>query len=82
MQAQVAYSAIKAAARSAITHIRDQLRRPRLAGTFAPLRRASESPMAMACLGLVTFLPEAPDRSSPRFISCSARPTLRLLVLL
>ncbi len=29
-----------------------------LAGTFAPALRASESPMAIACLRLVTFLPD------------------------
>ncbi len=39
------------------------------AGTFPPSRRASESPMAIACLRLVTFFPE-PLRSFPRFISC------------
>ena len=26
--------------------------------------------MAMACFRLVTFLPEPPERSCPRFISC------------
>lgn len=36
-------------------------------GTFFPLRRASDSPMAMACLRLVTFLPELPDRNVPFF---------------
>jgi hypothetical protein len=39
-------------------------------GTLPPSRRASESPMAMACLRLVTFLPERPLFSFPRFISC------------
>ena|GEM_PF-5368583 len=29
----------------------------------------------MACLRLVTFFPERPDLSSPRFISCIARLT-------
>jgi hypothetical protein len=43
--------------------------RPRL-GTFAPSRRAWDKPMATACLRLVTFLPERPERSFPRFISC------------
>jgi len=42
-----------------------------------PERRASESPIAIACLRLVTFLPERPERSSPRFISCMLRLTLR-----
>lgn len=40
-------------------------------GTFPPSRRASESPMAMACLRLVTFLPE-PLFSVPRLRSCIA----------
>jgi hypothetical protein len=31
----------------------------------------------MACLRLVTFLPERPDFSWPRFISCMARSTFR-----
>jgi hypothetical protein len=39
-------------------------------GTLPPSRRASESPMAMACLRLVTFLPEPPLFNFPRFISC------------
>ena len=43
--------------------------------TVAPRLRASLRPMAMACLRLVTFLPEPPERSLPRFISCIARPT-------
>jgi hypothetical protein len=38
-------------------------------GTLPPSRLASDRPMAMACLRLVTFLPE-PLRSFPRFISC------------
>jgi hypothetical protein len=40
-----------------------------------PSRRASERPMAMACLRLLTRLPERPERSSPRFISCIAPST-------
>lgn len=39
------------------------------AGTFAPSFRASESPMAIACFGFVTFFP-LPLRSLPSFISC------------
>ena len=54
----------------------------RLAGTFAPFRRASESPMATACLRLVTFLPLRPLFNVPRFRLlivrstdfCAARP--------
>lgn len=38
------------------------------AGTLPPASRASLSPMAMACLRLVTFLPE-PDFKVPFFIS-------------
>src|SRR6202012_2643469 len=41
-----------------------------LDGTFAPFLRASERPMAMACLRLVTFLPLRPLFSLPSFISC------------
>ncbi len=48
--------------------LRDRFRDP-LAGTFAPDRRASDSPMATACLRLVTFLPDRPLRSVPRFRS-------------
>jgi hypothetical protein len=35
-------------------------------GTFAPFSRASESPIAIACLRLFTFFPE-PLLSVPRF---------------
>jgi hypothetical protein len=42
-------------------------------GTFAPARRASDRPIAIACLRLVTFLPERPLRSLPRLRSCIAR---------
>lgn len=41
-----------------------------LLGTFAPAARASDSPMAMACLRLLTFFLERPDRSVPAFFSC------------
>jgi hypothetical protein len=54
---------------------RDVVRRRR--GTLPPARRASESPIAIACLRLVTRLPDLPLRSLPRFISCIARFTLR-----
>lgn len=43
-----------------------------LAGTFAPRSRASDRPMAMACLREVTFLPLRPLVSLPSFISCIA----------
>ena len=39
-------------------------------GTFAPERRASESPIAIACLGFVTFLPLRPLFNLPRLNSC------------
>lgn len=42
-------------------------------GTLPPAWRASERPMAMACLRLVTFLPERPERSVPLFISSMLR---------
>ena len=43
----------------------DEARDPdeRFDGTLPPARRASLSPMAMACLRLFTFLPERPDLS-------------------
>jgi hypothetical protein len=39
-------------------------------GTLAPFFLASERPIAMACLRLVTFFPLRPLLSLPRFISC------------
>src|SRR5712692_5599961 len=48
----------------------------RLPGTLAPARRASLRPIAIACLRLVTFLPERPDLSVPCLRSCIARFTL------
>ena len=42
-------------------------------GAFPPARRASDRPMAIACLRLVTFLPLRPLLSVPRFRSCIAR---------
>src|SRR6478672_8329144 len=39
---------------------------PPLRGTFLPFLRASESPMAIACLRLLTFLPLLPLLSVPR----------------
>jgi hypothetical protein len=38
-------------------------------GTFAPARRASERPIAIACLRLFTFLPELPLLRAPRLRS-------------
>src|SRR3954462_13930715 len=54
--------------------LREDLRR-RL-GTFPPARRASERPMAIACLRLLTRLPERPLFSVPRFFLWIARLTL------
>src|SRR3954469_16282489 len=51
-------------------------RPPRLRGTFAPFFLASDSPIAIACLRLFTFLPLLPDRSVPflrRRIALSTR---------
>src|SRR5882757_2895537 len=47
----------------------------RLGGTLAPAWRASESPIAMACLRLLTLRPERPLRSVPLLRSCIARET-------
>ena len=47
------------------------------AGTLAPSRRASESPIAMACFWLFTFFPLRPLFSLPRFISCISSWTFR-----
>jgi hypothetical protein len=41
-----------------------------------PARRASDKPIAIACLRLLTRRPERPLRSLPRFISRIARRTL------
>lgn len=43
-----------------------------LRGTFAPASRACESPIAIACFLLVTFLPERPLFNVPFFRSCIA----------
>src|SRR5690349_873362 len=48
----------------------------RLRGTFAPALRASDSPIAIACFRLFTFLPERPLLSVPSLRSCIARLTL------
>ena len=53
--------------------------RPRFAvffGTFAPAALASERPIAMACLRLVTFRPERPLFKVPALRSFIARSTL------
>ncbi len=45
-------------------------------GTLAPLARASESAMAIACLRLFTFFFERPERSVPVFFSSMTRLTV------
>src|SRR5262245_4131256 len=52
---------------------RTVMAQPFFSGTLAPFLRALERPMAMACLGLVTFFFDLlPLRSVPSFISCIA----------
>jgi hypothetical protein len=51
-------------------------------GTFLPARRASDSPMAMACSRLRTVFPERPLLSLPLFIFFIARCTVRPAALL
>ncbi len=48
-----------------------------LAGIFSPFSLASDKPIAIACLRLVTFLP-LPDRSVPAFFSCITSSTFYL----
>jgi len=45
-------------------------------GTFAPAARASERPIAIACLRLLTFLPDRPLFKVPALRFFIARPTL------
>src|SRR5882672_7470341 len=45
-------------------------------GTFAPAARASERPIATACLRLLTFLPDRPLFNVPALRFFIARPTL------
>jgi len=45
----------------------------RFDGTFAPDRRASERPMAIACFLLFTFFPLRPLFNVPYLRSCMAR---------
>ena len=47
-------------------------------GTFFPSRRASESPIAIACLRLFTFFPLRPILRRPRLNSCISRSTFLL----
>src|SRR5262249_46691564 len=46
-----------------------------LRGTLAPLRRASDKPIAIACFRLFTVFPLLPDFSLPCFILCILRLT-------
>src|SRR6059058_1801483 len=52
-----------------------RLRPPFRGGTFLPFLRASERPMAIACLRLFTFLPLLPLLSLPRLRLRIARST-------
>jgi hypothetical protein len=45
-------------------------------GTLAPFSLASDKPMAIACLRLVTFLPLLPLRNVPFFLRCMALSTV------
>jgi hypothetical protein len=45
-------------------------------GTLPPALRASDKPIAIACLRLVTFLPDLPLFSVPAFFSFIAASTL------
>ena len=47
----------------------------RFFGTFAPAARASDKPIAIACLRLLTFRPERPLLRVPDLRSRIARPT-------
>ena len=51
--------------------LEEDLREERLGGggTFPPAARASDKPIAMACLREVTFFPERPLRKVPSFRS-------------
>jgi len=49
---------------------------PLFFGTFAPAARASESPIAIACLRLLTLRPERPLFNVPALRFFIARPTL------
>src|ERR1039458_2680415 len=54
-----------------------------LLGTLAPLLRASDRPIAIACSRLLTTppFPSFPERNSPRFSRCTAFLTLSLAAL-
>src|SRR5207249_5542644 len=45
---------------------------PFFGGTLAPVFRAFDSPMAIACLRLVAFFPDRPLCRVPRFRACIA----------
>jgi hypothetical protein len=49
---------------------------------LSPDRRASDKPIAMACLRLFTFFPDLPLRNVPDLRSCNALPTFVLLARL
>ena len=67
--------------RAQLLREREVFFRPERGGTRPPSRLASDSPIAIACLRLVTFLPELPLRKVPRLRSRIARATFCLLFL-
>ena len=67
---------------SAFTHRTPRYLRDFFFGTFLPDRRASDKPMAIACLRLFTVLPERPLFKVPRLRSCIVFFTLALAPLL
>src|SRR5207248_3123742 len=50
-------------------------------GTLAPFLRACDRPIAMACLRLLTFVPDLPLLSLPRLYSCIVFSTFLLAAL-
>ena len=60
-----------------VSGTKHELHHAALRGTFAPFLRASERPMAIACLRLLTFppLPPLPLFASPRLYRCISRLT-------
>src|ERR1700680_2997686 len=75
MQRANVSGAVMPGTRAAVALLRGDyfsLRLDRFLGTFAPLCLASDSPIAIACLRLLTCLPDLPDFNAPRLRSCIA----------
>jgi hypothetical protein len=70
-QSRHGFQSVSAAKAYAALRLEEEL--PLFAGTFLPLRRASERPIAIACLRLFTVFPLRPDFSFPRLNSCISR---------